>query len=104
MKALEAVRFLLELCLVAALMIGGAAVGWWLAVLLPVAFVVVWGWLIAPKSTRRLTDPQRLILEIAIFIATGTALAISGYLVPAILLAVASIVVAAALRLTDSHI
>ncbi len=104
MKALEAVRFLLELCLVAALVVVGAAVGWFLAVLLPVALVVAWGWLIAPKSTRRLPDPQRLVLEIAIFIFTGIALAISGYPIPAILLAVASIVVAAPVRLTDSHI
>jgi len=104
MKALEAVRFLLELCAVAALVIGGAALGWWLAAGLPVALVVVWGWLIAPRSTRRLPDPQRLVLEIAIFIAAGTALAISGYPILGILLAFAAIVVAAALRLTDSHI
>ena len=104
MKALEAVRFLLGLCAVAALVIGGAALGWWLAVGLPVALVVVWGWLIAPKSTRRLPDPQRLVLEIAIFIAAGTALAISSYPILAILLTFASIVVASALRLADSHI
>ena len=48
-----------------------AAVAWWLwlvpGVAGAVAIAVVWGVWIAPKSSHRLPDPSRLVLELAIF-------------------------------------
>jgi len=47
------------------------AVAWWLWLVLGVAAVLlvaaVWGVWIAPKSSHRLPDPARLVLELAIF-------------------------------------
>jgi hypothetical protein len=59
-----AVRFACEL---AALV----AVAWWLwlvpGVVLALVVAAVWGIWIAPKSSHRLPDPARLVLELAIF-------------------------------------
>ncbi len=98
MKVLEAVRFLLEICLVVALAVAGTAMAWWVAVILSVLFIVTWGWFVAPKSAHRLRDPGRLILECVLFIATGFALGAAGRSALGIVLAIASIGVAVALR------
>ena len=76
-----AARFALELCTIAALMAWGfqasdaAIVGWVLGLGTPLAFTLIWGAFISPKSPYRLNDPARLVLEIAIFTATTIALA-----------------------------
>jgi hypothetical protein len=58
------VRFACELAAV-------AAVVWWgwpvLGILLGVAIVAVWGAWVAPSARRRLADPTRLLVELAIF-------------------------------------
>lgn len=76
--ALEAVRFLLELAMLAALAVAGASVSPVAAVALPLAAAVVWGAWVAPKARRRLPDPWRLAVELALFGAAGALLAASG--------------------------
>ena len=75
-----ALRFLLELCAVAALVYWGLEVGSTvvvklvLAVAAASAFIAVWGRWIAPKATVRLDDPERLGLELVLFAAAVAAL------------------------------
>ncbi len=102
MRALEALRFILELAAIAALAVAGGSASWVPAVLMPLALIVIWGWLIAPKSTRRLPDPARLGVEVTIFIGVGAALAASGRIAAGLALAVVSIAVAGALRAVGS--
>ena len=42
-----------------------------LAIALPVIAAVVWGMFIAPKAPRRLTDPAKLLVELALFAAAS---------------------------------
>ena len=63
-----ALRFALELTAL-------AAVGWWgwdaggplLALAAVAAVVVIWGAFVAPKASHPMTDPVRLLLEVAVF-------------------------------------
>jgi hypothetical protein len=102
MRSLEALRFFLELCALAALAVAGAHIACWLAILMPLFLIVVWGAFIAPKANRRLDDPVRLIVEIAIFLAVGVLLATTGFGVIGVAFATASIAVALTLRLSHS--
>jgi hypothetical protein len=92
-----AVRFLTELALLAGLAAAGARLGDGLvfsivdAVLLPLAAAAVWSLFIAPRARRRLPEPTRFIVEFLLFAATGVALALSGWLVVGIVIAVAGI-------------
>ena len=103
MRALEAVRFLLELTALTALAVAGASVGWWLAVLLPLLLVVVWGRFIAPKSDHRLDEPLRLAVEVVLFLGVGGALVAAGHVLAGCAVALASIAVAGLLRTTHSR-
>jgi Protein of unknown function (DUF2568) len=99
---LAAVRFVLEITAVVALAVAGAHWSWILAVVLPLALIIVWGALIAPKAARRLPDPLRLVVEIVLFAATGLALVAADRAGVGLALAASSIVVAIALRLTST--
>jgi hypothetical protein len=78
-------RFLLELCALAAL----AYAGWqtpgsgWLrllvAIALPLAAAVVWGQWVAPKARRPIPDPLRLVPEWIVFGGAAVALAVTGH-------------------------
>jgi hypothetical protein len=87
-------RFVLELCALAALAYGGwQAPGLlWLrivlAVVLPLTAAVVWGRWVAPKASRPLPDPLRLIPEWFVFGGAAVALAATGHPVLAVVLAV----------------
>lgn len=100
--AIEAVRFLLELAMLAALAVAGAAVSPVLAVVLPVLAAAVWARWIAPKSRRRLADPVRLAVELALFAAAGIGLAAVGHPPLGGALLAAATVVAVALRAVGS--
>ncbi|MGW4340759.1 YrdB family protein [Rhodococcus koreensis] len=50
-----------------------------LAVLLSVAAAVIWGVAMAPKSTRRLPNPARLVAQTVLFAATGVLVAFAGH-------------------------
>jgi hypothetical protein len=72
-------RFVLELCMLVALGIWGFSENIVLGVAAPLAAAVVWGLWIAPKATRRLRDPGRLVAELVLFGAAGVALTAAGH-------------------------
>ncbi len=82
-KAVAAVlRFVLELCLIAAVGYFGFtfpdAAGWLLGLGLPIVFIAVWGAFVAPKAARQLADPARLAVELVLFALGTGALAAVG--------------------------
>ena len=86
-----AVRFACELAALVAL-------AWWLwfvlGVVVALAVAVVWGVLIAPKASRRLTDPARLVLELAIFALATVAYLAVGQPVVAVAFAILAVATA----------
>jgi Protein of unknown function (DUF2568) len=85
-----------------------AAVGWWgwtvtpaLGVALPVLVAVVWGAWIAPKARRRLADPLRLALELAIFAGATASFVAVGQWVVGFVFAVAAVATAIPYRESD---
>ena len=62
------------------------------------AVAAIWGVAIAPNARRRLRDPVRLALEIALFVLVALALDVVGHAVPAVVIAVAGVVAAVAVR------
>jgi hypothetical protein len=82
--ALLGLRFLAELGLLAMLGWGGwhlaadVALSAVLAVGLPSLAALVWGRWVAPRATRRLADPARLAVEVALFAAGFYAVAGAG--------------------------
>lgn len=99
------VRFLTELALLAGLAVAGARLGAGIvlrivdAVLLPVVAAALWGLFIAPRAPRRLSEPTRFVVEFVLFAAAGVALALSGWLVVGVVIAVAGIAFAVATRI-----
>lgn len=91
-------RFVLELCLLAALGYWGFHVGESLAVeaLLglgaPILVAIVWGMFISPKAPKRLRDPFKAIVESDLFTLGVVALAFSERIVLAVVLGVAAAV------------
>ncbi len=79
-----AVRFLLELCMLAAVVYWGfkTQTAWLMKILLgiglPVLIAVLWGMFIAPRATRPLSGAPRLTLELLPFAAGAAALFASG--------------------------
>ena len=79
-----ALRFLLELCMLAALAYWGYHAGdgllmqLVLAVGAPLVAAVIWGLFIAPRASRRLADPARLLLELVLWVAAAVGLAAAG--------------------------
>ena len=63
-----------------------------------VAVAVVWGVLVAPKAGRRLDDPLRLALEVALFGLAGAGLVAAGYPAAGIALFAVGVVAARAVR------
>jgi hypothetical protein len=88
-----ALRFLLELCAIAAVAYWGIEMGsglWgWLGAAGAAALViVVWALFISPKATVELAPPLRLGLELVIFAAAALALAAAGQAALAVVFAV----------------
>ena len=75
-----ALRFLLELTALAALVYWGLRTGATLladvllAVAAPLAFATLWGLFVAPRAPHRLRDPWRLLFEAILFALTAGAL------------------------------
>src|SRR5215475_11242679 len=88
------IRFLFELALFAVLIVLGVNAGLGtaanvvVAVLAPVAAVVIWGIGIAPRARRRWPDPWRLCVEVALFLAAAAGLAVEAWPAWAIVFAV----------------
>jgi Protein of unknown function (DUF2568) len=69
-----------------------------LAVLTPVAAIVVWGLFVAPKATVRVSKPARWAIEIVVFLGAAAALAAAGHVVLAAALAMTALANGAAVR------
>ena len=99
----EVLRFVLELCTLAAFAYSAAQLGDGpVRVLLAVAAIAAagafWGVLVAPKARRRLADPLRLVVEIVFFAAAGLSLVAAGAVWIGVALAVLAIANAILLR------
>ncbi|MBX5456479.1 MAG: YrdB family protein [Thermogemmatispora sp.] len=76
----RALRFLLEVAMILVLGYWGASTSQslplrlLLGLVLPLLAMLVWGLLIAPKARRRLADPWRLLVELALFSLAALAL------------------------------
>jgi Protein of unknown function (DUF2568) len=77
-------KFVLELCMLAALAYWGAQAGSStlgdvvLAIAAPLAAAAVWGIYAAPKARHRLALVPRLVLELCVFAVAAVALAAAG--------------------------
>jgi hypothetical protein len=91
----EAIRFLLELCMLAAFAYWGSttgdstAINVVLAIVTPLAAATVWGIWCAPRSNRRLSPARRIPLELTLFALAAAALAAAGATTLAVVFAVA---------------
>jgi hypothetical protein len=97
-------RFLTEIALPVALAVTGWRLGEplvmqvVLAVLLPLVAVAVWGRLVAPRASGRLTDPARLAVEATLFTVGAVGLLLVGFAWVGVLYGVAAVGVALLVR------
>jgi Protein of unknown function (DUF2568) len=91
-------RFVLELCMLVAFGVWGFSENIVLGIAAPLAAAVVWGLWIAPKASRRLLDPVRLVVELVLFGAAGAALAAADHRLAAAVF-LAAVIVSEALML-----
>jgi hypothetical protein len=102
--AVLVVRFGTEVALLGVLAVVGARLGggtltsWVWGAVLPAAAAVIWGAFIAPRASRRLPDPGRLLLEVVLFGSAAAALAATGSVVVALLFAGTAVGTAALVR------
>ena len=102
-SVLLALRFALELALLAVFALGGwriadgVAPQWILAIVLPVACAVVWGLLIAPKARIDAPLAIRLLVELALFAVAAGLLWVADLRAFALVLLVGEVVVLGAL-------
>jgi hypothetical protein len=97
-----ALKFVLELCAMAAFAYwgantGGGVVRALLAIVTPAVAIVLWGRFAAPKSTRRLPTVPRMIFELTVFGLAAVALVAAGRSVAAAVFGVVAVVNAALL-------
>jgi hypothetical protein len=90
----DGLRFLLELCALAAVAYWGWSEHgglwrWVLVVAAPLAVATLWGKTIAPKAKRRVRDPWRLAVELLVFGSAVAALVDADQAVLAIVLGAA---------------
>jgi hypothetical protein len=93
----DGLRFFLELSALAAAAYWGwtepdGALRWVLVFAAPLAVAAVWGRWMAPKSSARVGDPWRLVIELLVFGSAVAALARAGSVVLAAVLATAAAV------------
>jgi hypothetical protein len=90
-------RFLVELCGLAAVAYWGSrvssntAVNVVVAIAAPVAVATVWGLWLAPKANNRLDPPARTLLELAVLAVTVAALVAAGQPLLGVILAVVAV-------------
>jgi hypothetical protein len=83
------VRFLLELCLLAALAYAGLQVNVALAVAAPLVAAVVWGVFVSPKARIPLPTDAWLAVQVILFGAAVVGLVLAGNALLGVLLAIA---------------
>ena len=99
MSALNlALRFACELAALVAVGWCGSEINPVLGVVFPLVVAAVWGLWIAPKARRRLADPLRFVLELAVFAAATAALLSVGQVLLALVFAAAAVVTASLVR------
>ena len=81
--AIDLAVFLVELLLLAVLAVAGARLGSHvmaivLAVLLPLLAATSWGLYLAPRASRRLRNPGRLVAKLALVLVAAALLGASG--------------------------
>jgi hypothetical protein len=97
-------RFLLELAMLVGLAAGGWAIaGLLLAIAAPLLAIVLWACFVAPKASRRLTDPGKVALEIVLFAAGTAGYVAAGVPVVAVVFAVLVVVNVALLFAWDQR-
>lgn len=93
-----AFRFILELAVLVGLFLFGVSLSDTLVIQIvlglgiPVAAMTTWGLFVAPKATRRLPDPARLVVELCVFGAGVVAFVLGGYLILGVLLGTAAVI------------
>ncbi|MBD5784701.1 YrdB family protein [Cellulosimicrobium terreum] len=98
-RALDVLVFVVELVLFAVLAWAGARLGSptlvavLLTVALPVIAALVWGRWLAPRASRRLDNPTRLVVKLALLAVAATLLALSGVIALAVALLVVGVVI-----------
>jgi Protein of unknown function (DUF2568) len=91
-------RFLLELCVLAAAAYWGSrvsssgALNVAVAIAAPLALATVWGLWLAPRASKRLDPPARTLLELAVLACGVAALVASDQPLPGAILAAVAIV------------
>jgi hypothetical protein len=91
-----ALRFVLEMVVLVALFLWGTSISDSLPLQIlfglgfPLVAIVIWGLFVAPRASRRLPDPARLVLEIGVFGMGVLAFILSGNLLLGALLAAAA--------------
>lgn len=102
MAVLLALRFALELSLLAAFAVGGWRLGagftaWALAIALPLGCALVWGLLLSPKARLSLPLVPRLVVELTLFASAAALLWVADLPTFAVALVVGEVVVLALL-------
>jgi hypothetical protein len=93
-----AIAFLLELCMLGALVYWGFQMGGSVPVKLvlgigvPLVVAVIWGRFMAPRSETRLRGTSYLLLKLILFGAAAIALALAGQVTLAVVFAVVSVI------------
>ncbi|MGA3149069.1 MAG: YrdB family protein [Acidimicrobiales bacterium] len=104
-----AVRVCVELGAYASLSFWGASLTAWpaanvsLAIVAPLAAILVWVRYLAPKARRPLHDPGALVAELAVFAGSALALAVSGPVALAIAFAAVAIANTFLIRILGRH-
>ncbi len=93
----QAISFLVELCMRAALSyfgfacFPGTAMRWVVGLGLPAVAAVLWGFLLAPRSSRRLPIAPGVVLSTALFLLAAVLLFLCGQVVLGVIMAVVSL-------------
>jgi hypothetical protein len=95
--AVAVAEFFCEIAMLVLLVIGGwglgsgGLLGIALAVLYPAIALLIWAVWLAPRSDDRLDDPWRLIVQVALFAATGAVVALAGHVTTGVLFALIAV-------------
>lgn len=95
MTPLEAVAFLCECAMVIVLVLAGHGfadgfLGWGIGVFLAFVSIGIWAQWMAPMSPRRLENPLRVVVQVALFVVVALYAAAGGLWVLGLLFAVVS--------------
>jgi hypothetical protein len=105
---IDVLAFVCELAMLAVLALSGWDLGSGgllsvsLAVFYPALALLLWAVWLAPRASRRLPDPWRLVAQLALFGGSGAFVATAGHVVLGVLFAVVACAVFLATRITGT--